>query len=338
MKFSIGDPVYIKANNEEGVIEEFIGKDMACVIVDKKSYHAYLDDLEHPYLRWFLKDNKVQRKKTPYIEQLSKEKFPERKSILPHGIYLVFMPVYKMEGFDEQVEKIKVYLYNETTSSYNFEYRCNVQGDNIFSIDSELHDTAQFYLHDIAFEDMATSPAFGYRFVDKENPQLDNESLLSIKPKKLFEQIEAIRYANNAFFHFLLYEKLVPRPKKEVILNHNLTNRKMNVTNPKNLFDFEQALRKSTQEVDLHIEKLIHDSSRMGASEILHIQLTACRNALDLAVATHQEALIIIHGIGKGVLKNEINSLLDQTKGIQKYVNEYDVRYGYGATKVFFRY
>jgi len=48
--------------------------------------------------------------------------------------------------------------------------------------------------------------------------------------------------------------------------------------------------------------------------------------------------LIVIHGIGKGVLKNEISGILNQTNGIQRYVNEYDIRYGYGATKVFFRY
>ncbi|MBK7763914.1 MAG: hypothetical protein IPI46_11215 [Bacteroidetes bacterium] len=55
MKFSIGDPVYIKSNNEEGEIDEFIGSDMASVKVNNKLYHAFLDDLEHPYLRWFMK-------------------------------------------------------------------------------------------------------------------------------------------------------------------------------------------------------------------------------------------------------------------------------------------
>jgi hypothetical protein len=338
MKFSIGDPVYIKANDEEGVIEEFIGKDMACVMVDKKSYHVYLVDLEHPYLRWFLQDNKVKRKKTPYIDQLSREKFPGRKSALPEGIYLVFMPVYKMEGFDEQVEKVKVFLYNETASSYFFEYRNKVQHETLFALDSELPAETEFYLHDIGFEEMAKSPSFGYRFIDIEDAAFDNEGTLVIKPKKFFEQIETIRYANHAFFHFLLYDKLTVRPKQEVVVKKSPGHGKSTLTQPKKHFDFEQALRKTVHEIDLHIEKLSGDYKRMGASEILYIQLTEFRKALDLAIATHQHALIIIHGIGKGVLKNEINSILDQTNGIHKYVNEYDIRYGYGATKVFFRY
>jgi hypothetical protein len=208
----------------------------------------------------------------------------------------------------------------------------------LFALDSELPAESEFYLHDIGFEEMAKSPSFGYRFIDIEDASLDNEGTLVIKPKKLFEQIETIRYANNAFFHFLLYDKLTVRPKQEVVVKKSPDSGKSNLIQPKKHFDFEQALRKTVHEIDLHIEKLSADCKRMGASEILYIQLTEFRKALDLAIATHQHALIIIHGIGKGVLKNEINTILDQTNGIHKYVNEYDIRYGYGATKVFFRY
>ncbi len=338
MKFSIGDPVYVKANDEEGVIEEFIGKDMASVVVDKKSYHVFLTDLEHPYLRWFLQDNKAKRKRTPYIDQLSKEKAPIRQSVLPDGIYLVFMPVYSFEAFDEQVEKVKVYLYNETPETYRFEYLNSVQNDTVFALDSELLPESQFYLHDVLFEEMAQSPSFQYRFIDKDDARLDNEGVLVIKPKKLFERLDEIKFANNPFFHFLLFDKLIPRPREEVIVERKVINSKPNNHHVKNHFDFNNALKKSMTVIDLHIEKLVPDYKGMGASGILHVQLTACQKALDLAFATHQQSLIIIHGIGKGVLKKEINSMLNQTNGIKKYVNEYDVRYGYGATKVFFRY
>ena len=338
MKFSIGDPVYVKANDEEGVIEEFIGKDMACVVVDKKSYHVYLADLEHPYLRWFLQDNSVKRKKTPYIDQLSKEKPSARRSALPDGIYLVFMPVYSFEGFDEQVEKIKVFLYNETTESYHFDYLNKVQNEIVFALDSELLPLHQFYLHDIFFEEMAKSPTFQYRFIDKEDARLDNEGSIVIKPKKLFERLDEIKFANKPFFHFLLYDQLTPRPREEVVVERQASIVKRKDQHEKKHFDFEQALKKSTLEIDLHIEKLSPDYKGMGASAIMQVQLKAFQQALDLAIATRQASLIVIHGIGKGVLKNEISGILNQTNGIQRYVNEYDIRYGYGATKVFLRY
>ena len=75
----------------------------------------------------------------------------------------------------------------------------------------------------------------------------------------------------------------------------------------------------------------------MKASEILEIQLRACQKALDLAHATQQQALVLIHGVGKGSLRQEIHRLLDQTIWVKKYVHGYDNRYGYGATEVFFR-
>ena len=338
MKFSIGDPVYIISNKEEGVIEEFIGKDMASVLVNGKSYYVYLEDMEHPYLRWFLSKNQKEKKKTPYIDQLSVEKNFERKAVLPTGIYLVCMPVYKLDGFDEVVEKVKVFFYNETFYQYRFEYSCKVQGAQVFNLDSDLLPESEFYLHDVAFEEMAKSPIFNFRFVDEKDAKLDNENLLTIKPKKLFEKIDEIKYANNAFFYFLLFEKLTIREKKTNILPES--NWKMPQQNVKETrhFSFEEVLKTSGAEIDLHIEKLVPDFRGLSSGEILSIQLHECQRAVDLAYATHQRSLIIIHGIGKGVLKTEISLLLNQTKGVKEYVNEYDVRYGYGATKVFFGY
>ncbi|MBK7763913.1 MAG: Smr/MutS family protein [Bacteroidetes bacterium] len=105
-----------------------------------------------------------------------------------------------------------------------------------------------------------------------------------------------------------------------------------------NHFDFSKAIKSATTEVDLHIEQLIQHHHHLSSSEIIGIQLKACQQALDLAIATHQPTLILIHGIGKGVLKLEIIKLLNQTKHIKSYVNEFDVKYGYGATKVFFQF
>ena len=88
--------------------------------------------------------------------------------------------------------------------------------------------------------------------------------------------------------------------------------------------------------MDLHIEKLVKDFRHLSPSLILEIQLKECRNAVDLAIATHQHALVLIHGVGNGKLKNEIHRMLKQTKNVKRYVYDFDSRYGYGATEVFF--
>ena len=203
-------------------------------------------------------------------------------------------------------------------------------------MESTMKAESEFYVHDISFEIASQNPSFQYHFADKTNPKLDLEDVFVLKPKRFFDKIHEVKYQNKAFFHFLLCEKLTERPKIEVV-KPDFKSIKTEDSSQAH-FDFSQALKKSTYEVDLHIEKLYPNCSTLGASQILQIQLREFQKALDLAIATHQQALVLIHGVGRGVLKYEIHLILDQTKWVKRYVNQYDSRYGYGATEVFFQY
>lgn len=337
MKFSIGDPVYIKSNDEEGKIIEFISNDMAKVKANEGgSYHVYLSDLEHPYLRWFLDKNKKQKKTTNHIDQIFSEKNFKRQKQLPDGVYLVFFPIYVIDGMEERIDKVKIYFYNETENEYLAFYDCFLKNENLFSLETKIFPNQDFYIHDVKFEDIASAPNFKFRFIDTFNSQLDFENIISIKPKKLFEYINNIKFDNKAFFHIMLFEKIIPKPKKEVIVHQTML--KEVEKNEENHFTFKDALSKSKYVVDLHIEKLYINYKYLAPSEMLDIQLKEFQNALELAIATHQKSIVFIHGIGKGALKNEIHLRLNQTKWVHKYVNEYNNKYGYGATEVFFRY
>jgi hypothetical protein len=337
MKFSIGDPVYIKSNDEEGKIIEFISNDMAKVKADEGgSYHVYLSDLEHPYLRCFLYKNKKQKKTTNHIDQIFPEKKATRQKQLPDGVYLVFFPIYVVDGMEERIDKVKIYFYNETENEYLAFYDCFLKNENLFSLETKIFPNQDFYIHDVKFEDIACAPNFKFRFIDTFNSQLDFDNIVTIKPKKLFEYINNIKFDNKAFFHVLLFDKIIPKPKKEVIVHQTML--KEVEKNEENHFTFKDALSKSKYEVDLHIEKLYINYKYLAPSEMLDIQLKEFQNALELAIATHQKSIVFIHGIGKGSLKNEIHFRLTQTKWVHKYVNEYNNKYGYGATEVFFRY
>lgn len=337
MKFSIGDPVYIKTTHEEGVITAFIGSDMAQVKVNAGNYHAFLSDLEHPYLRWFLKSNEQKKKHQPHIDQIRVEKGFVKQYALPVGIYFSIFPIYEPDDFDEKIVKAKLYLINQTDNTYQFEYFCKYQGDVEFELVNELRQKQEFYLHDIEFEKLAHSPFFYFRLKDEFNVALDNEFDWILKPKKLFHELEKLKFDNKAMFHHLLCQQLQMRPKKEVELSSfafaDKQIKKENIH-----FDFEHALKKTKYEIDLHIEKLHTQAHILGKTEKLHIQLKAFQQALDLALATKQNTIVFIHGVGKGILKNEIHQILNQTKHVKRYVNDFDVRYGYGATEVFFEY
>jgi dsDNA-specific endonuclease/ATPase MutS2 len=89
--------------------------------------------------------------------------------------------------------------------------------------------------------------------------------------------------------------------------------------------------------LDLHIEKLTEDWSRMSSLEKLSIQLKTFEKYLDLAIAHHLPSMIVIHGIGSGKLKDEIHEILKYRNDVKSFVNQYDPRFGYGATEVYFK-
>jgi dsDNA-specific endonuclease/ATPase MutS2 len=51
-----------------------------------------------------------------------------------------------------------------------------------------------------------------------------------------------------------------------------------------------------------------------------------------------QPDLIVIHGVGKGKLKDEIHQILKQKKEVKNFIHRYHPRYGYGATEIYFAY
>ena len=48
--------------------------------------------------------------------------------------------------------------------------------------------------------------------------------------------------------------------------------------------------------------------------------------------------MIVIHGLGKGKLRDEVHTILKQTPEVSRYKNEWSGRYGFGATEIRFRY
>ena len=48
--------------------------------------------------------------------------------------------------------------------------------------------------------------------------------------------------------------------------------------------------------------------------------------------------MIVIHGLGKGKLREEVMRLLREYKEVAHFKNEYHPKYGFGATEISFEY
>ena len=87
-------------------------------------------------------------------------------------------------------------------------------------------------------------------------------------------------------------------------------------------------------EFDLHIEKLVPSLKGLSTMDILNYQVDAARGQLEFALRKKVRRVVFIHGVGQGVLKEELRTLFRRYEGLR--VSDADPRdYGMGATEVY---
>lgn len=87
-------------------------------------------------------------------------------------------------------------------------------------------------------------------------------------------------------------------------------------------------------EVDLHIHQLVQSTKGMDNYDMLNLQLDTAKRQLDYAIQKRIQRVVFIHGVGEGVLRNELEFLLKRYDNIKFYDADYQ-KYGRGATEVY---
>ena len=86
-------------------------------------------------------------------------------------------------------------------------------------------------------------------------------------------------------------------------------------------------------EVDLHIHQLTDSTKGMTNFDMMNLQLDTARRQLEFAIRKRIPKMGFIHGVGEGVLRQELETLLGRYNNIQFYDADYKT-YGIGATEV----
>ncbi len=337
MKYEVGDTILVLHSNEEGTVVELMNENMVMIEVDKIHFPVYMDQIDFPYFKRFTEKKSVKKEKK-YIDDIKKEK-PNTKYKVSDGVWLAFLPVFDKDIFDDDVvESFKLYIINQTEHPYNFNYRITFAGSPDFELKNQIFSFTDFYLHDVAFEQMNDAPKFAFEFslvnADKKKSEYF-ETSLKLKAKQLFQKIEEIKLNNEPTFSYKLFETY---PDKVVEEKHDFA--KLSGAGYK-IYDASKAaqhLEPARSVIDLHIEKLSDDWKHLSNFEILTIQLKAFEKYFYLATAHRQPNLIVIHGVGIGKLRDEIHEILKTKKEIKTFVNQYHPNFGYGATEIYFAY
>ncbi len=339
MKYEVGDEIIVLHSNEEGRVVEIMNDKMVMINVRGVKFPAYMDQIDFPYFYRFSKKTVVEEKKPKvFLDNIPTEKPQPNKIKVEDGVWLVFIPKFALDDFnDEVVENLKIYLVNKTERQFIFDYKQNFLNESNFEIKNTIGGFQDFYLHDIDFEGVNDSPSFSIDFAlnkPEKNKAEHFETSLKLKPKQVFQKIEELKEKNLPTITYKLFDVYPDKVHEDKFELTGLAAKGFKVYEAS---QSRQHLEPARSVVDLHIEKLTDDWMKLSNGEILDIQLSEFEKWYDLSVAHHQSSLIIIHGIGTGKLKDEIHELLKVKRDVKSFINKYHPRYGYGATEIFFK-
>lgn len=339
MKFQVGDKVLVLLTNEEGEVIDIVNDKMVMVEVRGVRFPAYTDQLDFPYFKRFTEKKLFPEKKPKkYIDDVRREKATPKEKIVD-GVWISFLPKFETDEFgDDVVDELKIHLINRTEAVYTFHYQLQYFGKTEFDLKGTVQPFEDFYLHNVAFASMNDSPGFAFEFslpVPEKNKAPFYETNLKIKPKQIFDRIEKLKEKGEATFAYKLFDTYPNKTEEAPLAFDSLIAKGIKVYNAK---DARQHLPPARSVVDLHIEKLMDDWKHLSNAEILDIQLKEFEKWYDLALAHHQPSLTVIHGVGKGVLRNEIHDILRMKREVKSFVNQFHSSFGYGATEIYFQY
>ena len=339
MKYQIGDTVLLLHSNEEGQVVDIMNEKMLMVDVKGVTFPVYMDQVDFPYFKRFTEKKIVPaNKEKQYVDDLRKEKLPKEKQVAD-GVWLTFLPVMDTDEFgDVVVEELKMHLVNRTETPYNFIYKLHFFGKPDFDLKNSIHPFEDFYLHDIDFADLNDSPSFEFDFslITPSKHKADHyEASVKLKPKQLFARIEELKKKNKATVSQLLFENYPDKQVEDVVEMGRLAARGYKIYDASKA---RQHMEPARTVVDLHIEKLSDDWKHLSNFDILSMQLKAFEKYYQLSVLQHQHSLTVIHGVGEGVLRDEIHEKLRLKREVKSFVNQFHPSFGYGATEIFFQY
>jgi hypothetical protein len=346
MKINIGDKVRFLNDVGGGTVTGILGKDMVNVeTTDGFEVPTYIRNLvvvneTESKEKGKSTINKVEEKKEKIIDYREEPKrlaFVEKNQVEgnnnPEFIF-AFVPE---NPANPPAGNISMFLINDCNFSLIYQFSVKT-GDQYETLDSgNLEPNTKINLGIIQPQSIGELPAYCFQLIyfKRFSKQLDEpvQKEVAISPVKFFKPATFIK--TNYFKVPSLIIKLVDNPLKAEL--EKLTEK-----------DFQQIAsakepKKITTphlpslellEIDLHIEQLIDDLRGMNNADMLKIQMDTFRKEMDNAIQSRVKKLVFIHGVGDGVLKNELRRELQRKYGKYNFQDASFREYGFGATMV----
>ncbi|MBA4853349.1 DUF2027 domain-containing protein [Emticicia sp. BO119] len=331
---NIGDKVRLIHSKEEGIITRFLKDNVVEVEIEA--------GFKLPVLRRELAVVSTNEKQFfKPVQPASNTEIAKQKEFKPtikadKGIFLAFLPI--------NDKSVAIYLVNNSDWHLPFSLTLNngrihvgllggvlrgksTQKSNLELDIKEMEEWGSFSFQALYY----TDGPFDERISLSKKMRVRTSSWVDHKKKAPLLDKEAYLYQLDSDE----VEQAVAKPKeqeKKLVIDVNklkegMMEQKQSEVLPKNY-------EKPTQLVDLHIEELTKNHRLMGNAEMLELQINTFMNKFEQAIASGMDEITFIHGVGNGVLRQEIQKRLSGHKNVAWFEDAQKEKFGYGATRV----
>ena len=128
-------------------------------------------------------------------------------------------------------------------------------------------------------------------------------------------------------------ESILISPSYEEV-QKNLQEKEVFKKKPKRSIARPKEKQRPPMEVDLHIHKLVKSTKGMTNHEMVMLQIDTAKRQLDFAINKRIPSVVFIHGVGQGVLKEELKYLFGRYDNVRISDADYK-KYGFGAMEIY---
>ncbi len=353
-----GDKVSFLNEKRDGVVQKILNNKMVLVEIEDG---FTIPVLEHDLVKIYSAAQSEERnipapKPAEEVVEETEGRFAKRielsKSLTDQekvnsGLFIAFVPEYPHNILSSG---IGVYLVNHNEHDTLFIYSIKEQGQFVGRDFDKLDEESAILLDIIDATDIATWCEIQFQFLFfKQGVALNKLPFvyeMNIKPVRFYKE-------DNFVLHSLLKEKcfLLPLSDKDEKIPEDWSeekweNRKIEklagvkvVGHINDYFKVEPVpakhiIEKGVAEVDLHIQEIIESHSGLNSFEIMSMQMNYFTQMLEIAISNKFRKIIFIHGVGDGILKQEIINRLKTDYAYLKFQDAPLIKYGLGATEV----
>lgn len=241
------------------------------------------------------------------------------------GCYLAFHPTAEAH--------YTIYLVNDTDTSFSFQFELRLGEQLEHGFNKMIPAFTYFAIGEFWQAQFNDRPLISF-----ECPRFGFSKTIKLKYRKFVRTQAPVPLLGIETYQFQLFEQLNPYAKKSSLKEY--TKEHQSTAPPqRSLYQKADLLDVASfgTELDLHAEKLVSDTSEYSSRELFELQLQVLEDYVNKAHELGLSEIFIIHGLGKGKLRQAVDHYLKHHGAIKTYNNDFHEKYGFGATKVVFK-